>query len=231
MAVLGILFLLTAAASLPGAHVQTISDPAKTSLVAMTMNVQGFNDKSGERSYDRQIALIQRASPDILTLQETDTNRISFNNNDYVRYFAEKLGYFAYYGPTPITGTYGTTILSKYPLENTRSVFMYSDTDETGLAEAEVEIGGAASTVYDVHPDSSDPAMVAFAQTLLARSNNQPNVIAMGDYNCAITMKPIKSLTRFIPMFGPAFILPKSVKMAWICRARTASTTYSSHLI
>jgi endonuclease/exonuclease/phosphatase family metal-dependent hydrolase len=179
---LGVLFLVTAVASLPGAPVQ-VSDAGKTSLVAMTMNVQQFNDDPGEKSVDRQIDLIRRASPDILTLQETDSNRISLNNNDYVRYVAEKLGYYVYYGPTPATGTYGTTILSKYPLENPRTVFMYSDKDETGVAEAEVTIAGRSFTVYDVHPDSSDPAMVAFAKTVLARSKDKSNVLVMGDFN------------------------------------------------
>lgn len=179
---LSALFLITLIASLPGAHVQ-VSDSGKTSLVAMTMNVQQFNDDPGEKSIDRQIDLIRRASPDILTLQETDSNRISLNNNDYVRYMAEKLGYYVYYGPTPVTGTYGTTILSKYPLENPRSVFMYSDKDETGVAEAEVTIGGQRFSIYDVHPDSSDPAMVAFAKTVLARSKDKPNVLVMGDFN------------------------------------------------
>jgi endonuclease/exonuclease/phosphatase family metal-dependent hydrolase len=181
-ALLGLLFLVTVVAALPGAHVQ-VADAGRTSMVVMTMNVQGFNDDPGEKSADRQIALIQRASPDILTLQETDTNRISYNNNDYVRYLAEILGYYVYYGPTPVTGTYGTTILSKYPLENTRSVFMYSDKDETGVAEAEVTVGGRRFFIYDVHPDSSDPAMVAFAKTLLARSKDKQNVVMMGDYN------------------------------------------------
>ena len=75
-----------------------------------------------------------------------------------------------YYGPKPIAGTYGTAILSKFPLLNTRTAFMYSDKDETGVAEAEVEVAGLLFTIYDVHPDSSDPAMLAFAHTLLARS-------------------------------------------------------------
>lgn len=181
-ALMGLIFVVTVVASLPGPRVQA-ADESRTSLVAMTMNVQQCNDKPGEKSFDRQIALIQRASPDILALQETDSNRISLNNNDYVRYFAERLGYYAYYGPTPITGTYGTAILSRYPLQNTRSVFMYSDKDETGVAEAEIEVGGRRFYIYNVHPDSSDPAMVAFAKTLLARSKDKPNVIAMGDYN------------------------------------------------
>ena len=100
-----------------------------------------------------------------------------------MRYYADKLGYYSYYGPTTVTGTYGTAILSKFPLENTRSVFTFSDTDEIGVAEAQVEVGGRRFFIYDVHPDGSDAAMLAFARALLQRSQGQANVIALGDYN------------------------------------------------
>lgn len=179
---LTVIFLITLVFALPSRKVQADATN-KTSLRVMTMNTQQSNDESGQKSYAAQLALIRKVSPDILALQETDSTRISLNNNDYVRYFADNLGYYSYYGPRTPTGTYGTAILSKYPLENTRTAFMYSDKDETGVAEAEVNIAGIPFTIYDVHPDSSDPAMVAFANTLLLRSAGQPYVIAMGDYN------------------------------------------------
>jgi endonuclease/exonuclease/phosphatase family metal-dependent hydrolase len=179
---LGAIFLLTAISALPAKQTQ---DPEtnRSSLVVMTFNTQQSNDEFGEKSYDKQLALIQKASPDILALQESDSTRISLNNNDYVRYFAEKLGYYSYYGPTTVTGTYGTAILSKYPLLNTRTVFSYSDQDEIGIAEAEIDVNGRRFTIYNVHPDGSDTAMLVFAQTLLKRSKDKPYVIALGDYN------------------------------------------------
>jgi endonuclease/exonuclease/phosphatase family metal-dependent hydrolase len=183
-----VLLLATLLFAVPGTLTPP-DDTRKTSLVAMTYNTQQFNTEDGEKSFDRQIALIQRANPDILALQESDSARISFNNNDYVRYFAEKLGYYVYYGPTPVTGTFGTAILSKYPLENPRSVFIFSDQDETGVAEAEVVIGSKRFTVYNVHPDSSDPAMLLFAQTVLERSKDKPYVIVLGDFNLRDTSK------------------------------------------
>jgi len=149
----------------------------------MTFNTQQSNDDAGEKSFERQLALIRKVSPDILALQESDSARISLNNNDYVRYFAEKMGYYSYYGPTTITGTYGTAILSKYPLLNTRTVFTYSDTDEIAIAEAEIEIHGRRITIYNVHPDGSATAKLIFAKTLLERSQDKPYVIALGDYN------------------------------------------------
>jgi endonuclease/exonuclease/phosphatase family metal-dependent hydrolase len=179
---LGSIFLVTAVRAFPGERFQ-VDGADQTSLVAMTFNTQQSNDDFAEKSVDAQLALIRRVNPDILALQESDSARISLNNNDYVRYFAEKLGYHSYYGPTPGTGTFGTAILSRYPLLNPRSVFIYSDKDETGVAEAEMEVGGRTFTIYNVHPDSSDAAMLIFARTLLERSKDKANVIALGDYN------------------------------------------------
>lgn len=179
---LGVIFLATLLFALPTPRLH-VDTAGKTSLRVMTFNTQESNDEFAEKSFQAQLALIRQVSPDILALQETDSTRISLNNNDYVRYFADKLGYYSYFGPKTIAGTYGTAILSKFPLLNTRTVFIYSDKDETGVAEAEVEAVGLGITVYDVHPDSSDPAMLVFAQTLIARSKGKPYVIAMGDYN------------------------------------------------
>jgi len=149
----------------------------------MTYNIQQANDDFGERSYQEQLALMREVAPDILALQESDSSRISLNNNDFVRYYAGKLGYYSYYGPTTITGTYGTAILSRYPLQNARTVFTFSDQDEIGTSEAEFEIGGQLFTVYNVHPDGSDTAMLVWAESLLERSKGKFNLIAVGDYN------------------------------------------------
>ncbi len=154
-----------------------------SSLVVMTYNIQQANDVSGERSYDRQLVLIRQVSPDILALQESDSARVSLNNNDYARYYAGKLGYYSYYGPKTVTGTYGTALLSKYPLENTRTVFSYSNQDEIGTTVAEAEAGGRRFVIYNVHPDGSDTAMLTWAETLLEQSKDEMYVIALGDYN------------------------------------------------
>jgi len=188
-----LIFLGTAIGALRTERVHP-GDTNRTSLVVMTYNIQGANDGFGERSYDRQLALIQKVSPDILALQESDSARISLNNNDYVRYYAGKLGYYVYYGPATVTGTFGTAILSKYPLQNTRSVFTFSDTDEIGTAEAEVDVGGRLFTIYDVHPDGSDTAKLAFAKSLLGRSRDKENVIALGDFNLRDYEEPYQLL-------------------------------------
>ena len=182
VAFLGIVFLGTAGSALYTTRVQAF-EPRDNAIVVMTYNIQQANDDFGERSYHNQLKLIREVGPDILALQESDSSRISLNNNDFVRYYAGKLGYYSYFGPTTITGTYGTAILSRYPLHNTRTVFTFSDQDEIGTAVAEVEIGGQIFTVYNVHPDGSDTAMLVWAETLLERSKDKVNVIALGDFN------------------------------------------------
>ncbi len=182
--VLGVLFVATFVFALPVKHVEVIpTEDPRTSIKVMTYNIQQANDENGEKSFDRQLALIQDVSPDVLSMQETDSVRISMNNNDYVRFYADNLGYYSYFGPTPVMGTYGTSILSKYPLENVRTAYIYSDKDENANAEAEVTVGGKTLTIYDVHPDGSPTVDMTFAKTLIERSKIKPYVIALGDYN------------------------------------------------
>lgn len=156
---------------------------AAGSLVVMTYNIQAANDGDAQKAYDRQLALIRQVNPDILALQESDTTRISLANNDYVRYFADNLGYHSYFGPKTVTGTFGTALLSKYPLENARTIFSYSDEDEIGTAAAEIVVAGRRLTIYNVHPDGSDTAMIAFAQVLLEQTAGAQDVILLGDFN------------------------------------------------
>jgi len=154
-----------------------------SSLKIMTYNIQQANDSSGEQSYLRQLALIQQVKPDILALQESDSARISLNNMDYVRYYADKLGYHTYYGPTTITGSYGTAILSRFPIASNQTIFTYGDQDENGTAEIQFAVDGKLFSVYNIHPDGSDEAKLAIAHMLLERSKNQANVIILGDFN------------------------------------------------
>ncbi len=187
-AILGGILFITAMSAL---FINSIQPPAtKNTVRVMTYNVQQANDAFGEKSLDRQLDIIRSVDPDILGLQESDSARISLNNNDIVRYFAGKLGYYAYYGPKTVTGTYGTALLSKYPLENPLTFFTYSDRDEIGTVQAEITVGDQLLTVFDVHPDGLDRAMMVFAEALLERAAHRARVISIGDYNLRANEKP-----------------------------------------
>jgi endonuclease/exonuclease/phosphatase family metal-dependent hydrolase len=171
--------------------------PEDSSLKVMTYNIQQANNVFGEKSYLKQLELIKEVDPDVIGFQESDSARISLGNNDYIRYFTNKLGYHSYFGPKTVTGTYGTALLSKYPLENPRSVFSYSDQDEIGTAEAEISVKGKKITIFNVHPDGSDEAKLVFARTLVNRANQKPDVIAIGDYNLRAWEVPYLLIDEF----------------------------------
>ncbi|MGV9173518.1 MAG: endonuclease/exonuclease/phosphatase family protein, partial [Promethearchaeia archaeon] len=157
-------------------------------LTVFTYNIQQGVNISGERNYDNQLALIKDVDPDIIGLQECDTARISGGNSDVVRYFQHKLSeegksYYSYYGPKTVTGTYGTAILSKYPIINAQVFFTYSDVDEIGTTEVELQMGDKRCTVFVNHPAGSYEAKLAHVEALTDRAKNKKNVIALGDFN------------------------------------------------
>ncbi|MHA1406068.1 MAG: endonuclease/exonuclease/phosphatase family protein [Candidatus Heimdallarchaeaceae archaeon] len=159
----------------------------KESLIIMTFNIQQGVNVTGDRNYDNQIALIKKVDPDILGLQECDPTRISGGNNDIVRYFASKLNMYSYYGPNTVTNTYGCAILSKFPLSNEVSFFMYSDEEQIGSAQAQVTVGTKNFNVFVNHPSGSHEAKILQQQQMLSRVNGLSNVIFMGDFNFRVS--------------------------------------------
>ena len=160
------------------------SATGKTSLIIMTYNIQQGVNITGDRNYDGQLELIRKINPDILGLQECDPTRISGGNLDVVRYFASKLNMYSYYGPKTVTNTYGCAILSKFPISNTESFFMFSDQEQIGSAEAQITIGTSIFNVFVNHPAGDEPITTVYQQQeMLTRINGLSNVIFMGDFN------------------------------------------------
>jgi endonuclease/exonuclease/phosphatase family metal-dependent hydrolase len=146
-----------------------------------TYNIrQGYN-LAGERNFDGQIDLIRTKSPDILGLQECDTARIAGGNADVVAYFADRLNMYAYYGPSPVTGTFGVALLSRYPIENARTFYLFSLGEQVAVIEAEIIIAGQTYSVYVTHLGNRGP--IFQQEQLLELMRDQENVIAMGDFN------------------------------------------------
>lgn len=157
-------------------------------LTIFTYNIQQGVNVSGTKNYDNQLNIIKEINPDIIGLQECDTARISGGNSDVVRYFQNKLStdgnyYYSYYGPKTVTGTYGTAILSKYPILNAKVFFTYSDVDEIGTTEVDLQIGSKECTVYVNHPAGGHEAKLDHVETLKERAQDKEDVIALGDFN------------------------------------------------
>ncbi|MFW9988497.1 MAG: endonuclease/exonuclease/phosphatase family protein [Candidatus Odinarchaeota archaeon] len=154
-----------------------------SSLRIMSYNIQQGVNIYGEKNYDNQLALIKEINPDILGLLESDTARMTHGSSDVVRYFANHLNYYSFYGPRTVTGTYGAAILSRYPIIRATTFFTYSDKDEVGTTEVQIRVGATIFNVYLNHPAGSADARQAHMDTLMNRINSKTNVISMGDFN------------------------------------------------
>lgn len=152
-------------------------------LTLMTYNIQQGVDLYGNKNFEGQLRKIREINPDILCLQESDASRISGGNSDVVRYFSQKLGYHSYYGPKTVTGTYGTAILSRYPLENAKTIFTYSSKDEIGTAIAEISVNEKIIKIINSHPAGNDKSRQEHIDMVIKEAQENEHVIAMGDYN------------------------------------------------
>jgi endonuclease/exonuclease/phosphatase family metal-dependent hydrolase len=155
-----------------------------SSLRIMTYNIQQGYSQDGLRNYDGQLALIQEADPDILGLQECDTNRIANGNADVVRYFADRLDMYSYYGPKVVAGTFGVALLSKYPLKMAQTTYHYSEREQEATVEAQIAAGNQTFNLYVTHLASEDDSEnLAQTRELLGMVQGMENAIVIGDFN------------------------------------------------
>jgi endonuclease/exonuclease/phosphatase family metal-dependent hydrolase len=150
---------------------------APTPLRVLTYNIQQGYDAAGQLNYQGQLELLKNQQPDIIGLQETDTNRIAGGNSDLVRYFADNLGYYSYYGPKTVAGTFGIALLSRFPIENPRTVYLYSEGEQTAAIIAQVN----GYNVVVTHLGNDGP--IVQQQNLLQAIDGLPSALIMGDFN------------------------------------------------
>ena len=160
------------------------TDDSRThEMRVLTYNMQQGTELDGDQAYLAQMRFIAGIDADLVLLQESDTARPSGGNVDAPRLFADALGYHLYYGPKSVSGTFGTAILSRYPLENVRTIFTYSDVDEVGTAVAEIVVGGRRIGIFNNHPAGSDAVKHAHVDALIASAKDYEHAIAAGDFN------------------------------------------------
>lgn len=150
-------------------------------LRVLTYNVQQGYNADTALSHAGLLALMRRLDADVIGLQESDTNRIAGGNTDLVRYLADGLDYFAYYGPNVVVGTFGIALLSRYPIQNPRTFYMDSIGEQTASILAQVEVGGRTHNILVTHLGNGGPLVQQ--EAVLRELQGLPNVVAMGDYN------------------------------------------------
>lgn len=155
--------------------------PPKPALTVVTYNIQqGYTD-DGQKGFEDQLAVLRALDADIIGLQESDTNRISGGNADLVRAFADALDMYSYYGPTTVVGTFGIALLSRYPIEQPRTFFMYSIGEQTATIEALISVGDVTYNVFVTHLGNGGP--IVQQEAILQIVEGRQNVILMGDFN------------------------------------------------
>lgn len=150
-------------------------------LRVLTYNIQQGYDVNVRRAYADQLAAIRALDADIIGLQESDTARFSGGNGDVVRTLAEGLEMYSYYGARTVTGTFGIALLSRYPIENPRTFFMYSTGEQTAALQAEINFEGTRYHILVTHLGNGGPLIQQ--QQVLQKLADAHNVIAMGDFN------------------------------------------------
>jgi endonuclease/exonuclease/phosphatase family metal-dependent hydrolase len=153
----------------------------ETSLRVLTYNIQQGYSEDGLKNYDGQLDLIRSVDADIIGLQESDTNRIAGGNSDVVRYFTDRLDQYSYYGPKTVIGTFGIALLSKYPIENPRTFYMYSEGEQTATIEAQITVGDRTFNVYVTHLGNDGP--IVQQEAILQEVQGKENVVLVGDFN------------------------------------------------
>lgn len=150
-------------------------------LNILTYNIQhGYND-AGEKGFKEQLERIRELDPDILGLQESDVAKMGTGNADLVKYFASGLNMHAYYGPKTVNGTFGIALLSKYPIEDAKTHYMYSIGEQTATIEAKIAVGEQVFNVFVTHLGNKGP--IFQQENVLEMVQNRENVILMGDMN------------------------------------------------
>jgi len=176
--------VLLGATALLGEALRSPALPATAAgptLRVLTYNIQQGYDASGERDYDAQLAVLREADADVIGLQESDAARIANGNDDLVRYYAEALDYYSYYGPSPVVGTFGIALLSRTPLIDPQTFYMYSEGEQTATIVAGVETESGRCQIYVTHLGNGGPLVQQ--QAILRRIGAGQGVVLMGDFN------------------------------------------------
>ncbi|KIW43877.1 uncharacterized protein PV06_04933 [Exophiala oligosperma] len=95
---------------------------------------------------------IKELELDVVGLLESDLQRIIMGNRDTTQYLAEDLGMYVDYGPGPNKHTWGSALLSKFPIVNSTHHLLPSPVGELAPAiEATLDVYGTMVDVFVFH--------------------------------------------------------------------------------
>lgn len=158
-----------------------VATPIPSRLRVLTYNIQQGYDAFGQLNFKGQLDLMRHLGPDVIGLQESDTNRISGGNRDGVRYFANQLDMHSYYGPKTVNGTFGIALLSRFPILEPETFYMYSEGEQTAAIKAKIDLGAEQVEILVTHLGNEGPMIQQ--EQVLQRIDTTEALILMGDFN------------------------------------------------
>ncbi|MEP9381357.1 endonuclease/exonuclease/phosphatase family protein [Nocardioides cheoyonin] len=131
-------------------------------LTVMTFNIHGGVRVTAPHRFDldRIAAEIEAARPDVVLLQEVDRFRSRSGDLDVPGVLGKRLGMTSAFGFNVrhgAVGQYGTAILSRYPIEETKNVPLPrpAGTQQRGLLLARISVSGQQVDIYDTHLENT----------------------------------------------------------------------------
>ncbi|RMZ90266.1 hypothetical protein DV736_g2533, partial [Chaetothyriales sp. CBS 134916] len=125
---------------------------------------------------------IKELELDVVGLLESDLQRIIMGNRDTTQYLAEDLGMYVDYGPGPNKHTWGSALLSKFPIVNSTHHLLPSPVGELAPAiEATIDAYGTLVDVFVFHSgQEEDPEDRRLQSEYLAArmgATNRPTIL------------------------------------------------------
>ena len=119
---------------------------------------------------------------DVIGLLESDNQRIIMGNRDQTQFLAEELGMYVDYGPGPDKHTWGSALLSKFPILNSTHHLLPSPVGELAPAiHATIEAYGHPVDVFVFHSgqeeDPEDRRLQSEYLAKLMRETPRPSIL------------------------------------------------------
>jgi endonuclease/exonuclease/phosphatase family metal-dependent hydrolase len=164
--------------------------PETKSITAGIWTIHFSLDNDMWSSEYRMRDLIKELEVDVIGLLESDLQRIIMGNRDTTQFLAEDLGMYVDYGPGPNKHTWGSALLSKFPIVNSTHHLLPSPVGELAPAiEATIDAYGHLVDVFVFHSGQEEDPLDRKLQSeyLAERMKATPRPVILLSY---LVLKP-----------------------------------------
>ena len=166
----------------------------------LTYNVHRYfsGGDAGEYNLEPLVALLREANAHVIGLQETEGTRITSGNVNGVRWLARRLGYHYAYGAPTRAGGYGVSLLSVWPIENTRVVQLPThDSPPRWVLVADLRTPFGELPVAVTHFQLGKPGdkRAESTELLIDELGDVDRAVIMGDFNFRPTEPMYETMT------------------------------------